>query len=787
MKHNLTGIAILLCCAMFWSCKPSRNFTNSRSFTKSEISIIPQVREITLGKSTFRFNENTKLIVENVDQEMIARQFANLFENASGWKLLIVIGGTDGPNQVNFKTEPILDSEAYSLEVQKNRIEIKAGKPAGFFYAMQTLRQLLPPEFETSPKGRNIEWIVPEINISDSPAFKWRGFMLDVSRHFFPKADVLRMIDNLALHKINIMQLHLVDQQGWRIEINKYPKLTEVGSWRVDRENMSWNSRTKQEAGDKATYGGFYTQEDIKEMVAYAQKHFITIIPEIEMPAHVTSALAAYPQYSCSGGPFTVLPGGFWPINDLYCAGNDSAFLFLEDVLSEVMNLFPSKYIHIGGDEANISEWQKCPKCQKRVHDEGLKNTGELQSYFIKRIEKFIASKGRILIGFDEILEGGLPPSATVMSWRGFKGGIEASKQGHDVVMTPGSHCYFDGYQGPMAQEPTAMGGYLPLKKVYSFDPVPPALDAEAAKHILGAQANLWSEYIPNLNHAEYMTFPRIAALSEVLWSPKETRNWDDFSRRIQMLMKRYDQLNINYAKSAFQVTIHPEFDTMANKLKVNIEREFPGVDIHYTTDGSEPTVLSPIYFEPILLDKSTTIKAATFSDKVFNMNTISETFDLNLVTGKPVKYLTPYNDGFTGRGKLNLVNGIRGSIHYNDEECQGWNANNMEVVVDLQKTAEIHNISVGVLQDIGTWMFMPPKVEFFVSTDGMKFQKVGEVLNDIDPLSTEKQVKDFSISFPLVKANFVKILAHNLGKIPKGHPLEGQSAWLFVDEISVK
>jgi hexosaminidase len=742
---------------------------------------------MTLGKSSFRFNENTKLIVENVDQEMIARQFANLFENASGWKLQIVLGGTDDPNQVNFKTEPILDSEAYSLEVQKDRIEIKAGKLVGFFYAMQSLRQLLKPEIEASQKGKNIEWLVPEINISDSPAFKWRGFMLDVSRHFFPKADVLRMIDNLALHKINIMQLHLVDQQGWRIEINKYPKLTVVGSWRVDRENMGWNSRTKQEAGDKATYGGFYTQEDIKEMVAYAQKHFITIVPEIEMPAHVTSALAAYPQYSCSGGPFTVLPGGFWPINDLYCAGNDSAFLFLEDVLSEVMNLFPSKYIHIGGDEANISEWEKCPKCQKRVHDEGLKNTGELQSYFIKRIEKFIASKGRILIGFDEILEGGLPTSATVMSWRGFEGGIEASKQGHDVVMTPGSHCYFDSYQGPMAQEPTAMGGYLPLKKVYSFDPVPPELDAEAAKHILGAQANLWSEYIPNLNHAEYMTFPRIAALSEVLWSPKETRNWDDFSRRIQMLMKRYDQLKINYAKSAFQVTIHPEFDTIANKLKVNIEREFPGVDIHYTTDGSEPTVSSPIYFEPILLNKSTTVKAATFSDKVLNMSTISEIFDLNLATGKPVKYLTPYNDGFSGRGKLNLVNGIRGSIHYNDEEWQGWNANNMEVIIDLQKTAEIHNISVGVLQDIGTWIFMPPKVEFFVSTDGVKFQKVGELLNDIDPLSTEKQVKDFSLSFPLVKANFVKILAYNLVKIPKGHPLEGQSAWLFVDEISVK
>ena len=611
--------------------------------------------------------------------------------------------------------------------------------------------------------------------------------MLDVSRHFFPKEDILRMIDNLALHKINVLQLHLVDQQGWRIEIKKYPKLTEVGAWRVDRGNTSWNSTFKQQKDEKATYGGFYTQEDVKELVTYAQKHFITIVPEIEMPAHVTSALAAYPQFSCSGGPFTVLPGGFWPITDLYCAGNDSTFLFLEDVLSEVMELFPSKYIHIGGDEANKAEWEKCPKCQKRIKDEGLKNTGELQSYFIKRIEKFIHSKDRILLGWDEILEGGLPPSATVMSWRGVEGGIDASKKNHDVIMTPGSFCYFDGYQGPMSQEPTAMGGYLPLKKVYNFNPIPPELDSIASKHILGGQANLWAEYVPKMNHAEYMTFPRVAALAETLWSSKELRNWDDFSRRIQILMKRYDQLKINYAKSAFQVNIHSEFDTTINKLKVILDREFPGVDIHYTVNGSDPTIMSPIYSKPLLLDKTTTVKAATFSDKDFSTKSVGENFEINLATGKPVKYITPYNEGFKGRGKISLVNGIRGSIHYNDEEWQGWNANNMEVVVDLQQTAEIHNISVGVLQDTGTWMFMPPKVEFFISTDGVKFQKVGEMLNDIDTLSTVKQVKDFSVSVTPIKAKFVKVLAQNLEKIPKGHPLEGQNAWLFVDEISIK
>ncbi|MCX6238124.1 MAG: beta-N-acetylhexosaminidase [Bacteroidia bacterium] len=547
MKQTIAGIILILCCTFIWSCTPNK------PLTQSEIVLIPMVQKMTLGESSFQFKKSTRLFVENTEQEAIAGQLTAKFEKAAGWKPEINVGGTEGSNQVYFRTDQTLADEAYSLEVQKDRIEIKAAKPAGFFYAMQTLRQLLPAEIESNQKQKNVDWLIPVISISDSPAFKWRGFELDVVRHFFPKEDVLRMIDNLAIHKINTLHLHLVDDQGWRIEIKKYPKLTEIGAWRVDREDKNWNKRPKQEAGEKATYGGFYTQEDIKEMVEYAQSRYITIVPEIEMPAHVTSALAAYPQYSCSGGPFTVLPGGVWPVTDIYCAGNDSTFLFLEGVLSEVIDLFPSKYIHIGGDEATKTEWEKCPKCKKRIKTEGLKNVGELQSYFIKRIEKFINSKNKVLLGWDEILEGGLPAEATVMSWRGYKGGIEAANQGHDVVMTPTSECYFDYYQGPKDQEPPAIGGFLPLKKVYEFNPIPPELSTEAAKHILGAQANLWTEYVPNIKHAEYMTFPRIAAMAEVLWSPKETRNWDDFLNRIQTFTKRYDQMGINYSKSAFK------------------------------------------------------------------------------------------------------------------------------------------------------------------------------------------------------------------------------------------
>ncbi len=781
MKQQFAGILALLVVSLIWSCKPNK------TFTEKEIALIPQVQKMKLGESSFKFKKSTKLVVESVDQEVIAQQFAELFEKAAGWKPRIVVGGNEGSNQVYFTTEHVMAPEAYSLNVQKDRIEIKASKPAGFFYATQTLRQLLPVEIESQQIQDTIDWLVPAVNIVDSPAFKWRGYMLDVVRHFFPKEDVLRMIDNLALHKINTLHLHLVDDQGWRIEIKKYPKLTEVGAWRVDHEDMPWNARPKQEPGEKATYGGFYTQDDIKEMIAYAQARFITIVPEIEMPAHVSSALAAYPQYSCTGGPFTVLSGGVWPVTDIYCAGNDSTFLFLQDVLSEVMDLFPSKYIHIGGDEATKTEWEKCPKCKARIKSEGLKNVGELQSYFIKRIEKFVSSKGKILLGWDEILEGGLPEEATVMSWRGMNGGIEAASQGHDVVMSPNSYCYIDYYQGPMDQEPLAIGGYLPLSKVYSFNPIPDELDADGAKHILGGQANLWTEYVSKFDHSEYMTFPRIAALAEAVWSPKELRNWDDFSRRIQLFMKRYDVLGINYSKSAYKVSAKAEFDPEKKQLAVDLKSELSGVEIHFTTDGSEPNVSSPVYTEPVLLDHSATLKAVTIVDGIPTVSSISQSFNINKATVKPVNYLIPYSEYYKGSGEYTLVNGIRGSKNHHDGEWQAWAGNNMNVVIDLGDTTEIHSISLGALQNVNAWIFFPKKVDFYVSSDGLNFHKIAESLNDVDPLSGEIQLKDFAATFDPVKARYVKVLATSLGKAPKGHPGEGKDAWLFADEISIE
>ena len=759
----------------------------NKSFSEDEIALIPQVKTKVTGSSSFKIRKSTKFVVESIEQQEVARYFSELFANASGWKPEIIIGGDHGTNQVIFSEEPAMAPEAYSIEVTTKRIEIKAAQPAGFFYAIQTLRQLLPPEIEKNFFQENMEWLVPVIQISDSPAFAWRGFMLDVVRHFFPKEDLFRIIDYLAIHKINTLHLHLVDDQGWRIEIKKYPKLTEIGSWRVDHESLPWNSRPAQQAGEKASYGGFYSQNDIKEIIAYAERRFITVVPEIEMPAHVASALAAYPKYSCSGGPFTVPSGGVWPITDIYCAGNDSTFLFLEDILSEVTELFPSKYIHIGGDEATKTEWEKCPKCRKRIKSEGLKDVVELQSYFIKRIEKFVHSKGKILLGWDEILEGGLPPEATVMSWRGIQGGIEAARQGHDVVMSPNSHVYFDYYQGPSESEPLAIGGYLPLQKVYSFYPVPEELDSEAAKHILGGQANLWTEYIPDLKHAEYMMFPRIAALSEVLWSPKKNQSWSDFSHRIQKLMKRYELMGINYSKSSFKVTAKSQSDPEKNELAISLHSELDGAEIHFTTNGTEPTVYSERYTEPFVLDQSTIVKAVTFQNGHPATEPFTQLFNTNKATAKKVSYIKPFNKLYPGSGDYTLVNAFRGSSNHSDGEWQGWLGNDMEVIIDLDDSTEIQNISVGALQSTGAYIFLPTQVDFSISPDGIKFEKLANAFNYEAPMAEEKTQKDFSAFFHPVSTRYVKIVAHNLGKCPKGHSGAGQPAWMFIDEIKIE
>ena len=512
------------------------------------VSVIPLPQKCVEKKGTFTVNKETViyLSVDNEEMRNAVAVWNDLMATAAGFQLE-VMSTPRTSNVISCRLNNSLPSEeAYKLTVSSSAIRIEARAPKGVFYAFQTLRQLMPPAIESPAKvTEDVAWKVPCVAIEDAPAFSYRGLMLDVCRHFKTKEFVKRYIDLLAFHKLNTFHWHLTDDQGWRIEIKKYPKLTSVGGYRertlighASRRPVQWKVER---------YGGFYTQEDIKEVVAYAQKRFVEVIPEIEMPGHATAALAAYPEYSCSGGPIEV--EGRWGVfNDIFCA-KEPTFEFMQDVLDEVIALFPSQYIHVGGDEAPKVRWKRCAACQNRIKQEGLPDEAHLQSYFINRIEKYLVSKGKKVIGWDEILEGNLSKSAMVMSWRGVKGGIQAAKNGHDVLMTPNTHCYFDRYQIDPKTEPLAFGGLVTLDKVYSYDPIPKELSAEEGKHIKGVQGNMWSEYIPTAEYAEYMAFPRAAALAEVGWTPVAKKDFKSFFERLTTLMKHYDVLGVNYCK----------------------------------------------------------------------------------------------------------------------------------------------------------------------------------------------------------------------------------------------
>ena len=748
-------------------------------FTENDINIVPKPLEMKFNQGAFRFNKETKLVSPK-DQVEVLKVLQDKFTVAAGWNMEVV-SAVPNKNYVQLLLDSSLKDEEYTLTVTENYVNVTANGYSGFLYGLETIRQLLPVAIESKEVVNKVDWDVPNVEIKDSPRFKWRGYMLDVARHFFDKDYVLATIDQLALLKMNTLHLHLVDDQGWRIEIKKYPKLTEVGGFRVDQEDMPWNARPTPDLGTETTYGGFYTQEDIKEIVAYAGSRGVTVVPEIEMPAHVMSAIAAYPELSCFQKPIMVPSGGVWPITEIYCAGKDSTFEFLENVLLEVMELFPSQYIHVGGDEATKTNWKICPDCQKRVTNEGLANVEELQSYFIQRMERFLSSKGRILLGWDEILEGGLASGATVMSWRGVKGGMEASEAGHDVVMSPNSHCYFDYYQGDQDVEPLAWGGNLPLSKVYQFDPVVDEMTVEQASHVLGGQANLWTEYIPTNAQAEYMTYPRLAALAESVWSSKANRNWDDFSNRVGSLFERYGIMGINYAKCAYQVTTETSVDPESAAISMELKSEFPDSDIRFTLDGSDITSASEKYTAPIDIKKTTTIKAQVFKEDKPVGALFEKTITYHKAVGKPVTYIKKYHDSYQGTKELGMVNVVRGSKNFHDGQWQGWLGGDMELVIDMESPSELEKVSVGALENQGSGIYFPIQVEVLLSTDGRTFKSVAIVKREY-AANNGSELKDFEVKIEGQTARYIKVIATNLGNSPSGG-----GSWMFVDEVVVE
>jgi hexosaminidase len=570
-------------------------------------TLVPQPLNVKPGSGTFRITSATRIVLDEDNNQLraIAEKLNQGIRRNAGFAMKVATGQT-ARNTITLRLGNVPDSlgkEGYSLDINRDNIAITANTPAGIFYGTQTLLQLMPVN-----KTAASEILIPQVQITDRPRFEWRGLMLDVGRYFYPIDFLKRYIDYMAMHKLNTFHWHLTEDHGWRIEIKKFPRLTEIGAVRAGTQFDHGKHQVK-----NSPHWGYYTQDQIRELVAYAAERFVTIVPEVEMPGHTLAALVAYPELSCSGGPLNMPL--HWAIQkDIYCAGNEQTFNFLQDVLTELADLFPGSFIHIGGDEAPKDRWKACAKCQQRIKDEGLKNESELQSYFIKRIERFLQTKNKRIIGWDEILEGGLAPNAAVMSWRGIKGGIEAAQQKHDVVMTPTDFMYFDYYQGEPYLEPVAIGGLLTLEKVYSYEPVPSELSEQERSYIKGVQGNVWSEFIHAPEKVEYMTFPRAAALAEVAWTLPQYKNWNDFKRRMESQYARYEKAGINYSASAYNVWPTVDIDSTAKKAKVSFTSASHDPQIRYTTDGSAPTSASPLYSKPFEIKMPATIKAAVFN-----------------------------------------------------------------------------------------------------------------------------------------------------------------------------
>jgi hexosaminidase len=751
-----------------------------------QVNIIPIPANMKITKGSFTINASTVLVVWNGVDDNTADFFNDYLKQYLGFKLKKV--KKVAPNSIQITTLQTFvpgKEGAYTLTATPKGVNIQGQTASGTFYGMQTLIQLLPVEKSKSAKPA---YKIAAVEITDEPRFAYRGMHLDVGRHFFPVSFVKKYIDYLALHKFNTFHWHLTDDQGWRIEIKKYPNLTKAGAWR----NGTIIGRYPGKDNDGIKYGGYYTQEQIKDVVAYAQKRFITILPEIEMPGHSSAAIAAYPELSCFPNESTQHPKQCawsgdstgkqvqqtWGVfDDVFCAGQENTFKFLEDVMDEVLELFPSKMIHVGGDESPKENWKRCPNCQKRIKDNGLKNEHELQSYFIQRMEKYLNSKSRTLIGWDEILEGGLAPNAIVMSWRGEQGGIDAAKQKHNVVMTPGNPVYFDHTQTE-SEDSVTIGGYNPIEKVYAYEPIPAELNADDAKFVLGAQANMWSEYMKNPRKVEYMVFPRMAALSEVLWSGKEKRNWEDFQKRLPTQFKRYDLWKANYSKAFFDLkaTILPADDYNGLVLKLESKR---------STDKIVLNTLFPkgkmfTYTTPFKMTGNTIVSAWVEANGKKGTS-ISHYFRFNKATGKKITLTTPPSSKYPGNGAFTLVNGIQNEQGLaRSREFVGFEGPDCEAVIDMGKETEMKTVIGHFFQEKGSWIWPPAGMTIMTSNDGTNYLAVA----CSNPTTDNNKV---SCEFlQAVKARYIKVLIQNFGVIPEGNPGAGSKPWLFVDEIEV-
>ena len=727
------------------------------------VNITPEPTMTKINQGEFLLTKQTT-IISNSKTENSKKYLADYLLKFYKINLLTSNEKTKKGNIIEFQfDETDGNNNQYQLIVTYNRIKIK-GNAEGIFNGVQTLIQLIPINQK--------ELRIQALEINDAPRFSYRGMHLDVGRHFFPVDFVKKYIDFLALHKFNTLHWHLTEDQGWRIEIKKYPLLTQTGSCR--NQTLIGPYGTGQYDGKK--HCGYYTQEQIKDIVKYAEARYINIIPEIEMPGHSMAALTSYPFLGCTKGPYKVMET--WGVSDdVLCAGNDSSFIFLENVLDEVMQLFPSKLIHIGGDECPKERWRDCALCQKRMKENNLKNEHELQSYFISRIEKYLNSKGRNIIGWDEILEGGLAPNATVMSWRGEEGGIAAAKSKHNAIMTPGTPVYFDHAQSKN-EDSLTNGGYNSVKMVYDFEPIPKELNNEEAKYILGAQANMWTEYMDNEKKVEYMLFPRMTALSEVLWSQKSNKNWQHFETKIPGIFERYDFWKVNFSRAYYD--IQPTITTDDYKgIKWKLTSNYPEGIIYVNSQNSKEDI---DYKTPVQISSSGNYKAIIKDKKgTYLSSWMTEQFHINKASGRKIELVNPPSNSYAVGGVITLVDGIHNTKGMSkSSQFLGFSGTDLIATIDLGVIVSIDTIKFHAFEQNVSWIYRPSQVSIFESKNGVDYE-LSAVLGEPEGKSNliYRMVKP-------IKTQFLKIVAQNFGMIPSSMPGAGNKAWLFADEIEV-
>ncbi len=720
------------------------------------LRLIPMPNSVTTRSGSLDVSKGFRLVVEELPSDMAFRLTDWLNGNP------LVISDEGQPLRLHLSNEGNhIDNgsnESYTLTVNRKGVDISSPSEVGLFYALQSLLQL-------SRSGDRI----PCVEINDQPRFAYRGLHIDVSRHFFSIDFLKKQIDAMAHYKLNMFHWHLTDAAGWRLQVDRYPELTGTAAWRPQASWKEWwaSDRAYVTEGTPGAYGGYYTKEEVAELIRYAAERHVTIIPEIEMPGHSEEVLAVYPNLSCSGKPYTA--GEF-------CIGNEETFEFLENVLDEVIELFPSKYIHVGGDEASKEHWKRCPKCQARIKGEGLKDEAGLQSYLIRRIEQYLYSKGRELIGWDEILEGGLDNSAVVMAWRGEGIGIEAARQGYRVIMTPGEYAYFDKYQGMPDKQPEAIGGFLPIEMVYSYNPVPDSFSPEEAARVWGVQANLWAEYIETEAHMEYMIWPRLLAMAEVAWTAPERKSWENFRQRVNREIPILQERGYNPYTLSEEPFISLSRDTVNSATAVTFTTERYPVEIRYTTDGSEPGMGSELYTAPIRVTDSTVVSARLFqADKPLG-DVVSQRVDYHRAIGKEVLYNTPFSRYYPAGGAEALVDGLPGGQAHGDGRWQGFLVPELDVVVDMGKAVDISKLQVRFLHNANAWIWLPKTVTFSLSEDNEAYRSLVTLTHEVEEDGSGTLFQTFGWSGEAM-GRFIRVQAPAIRE---------RDAWLFMDEIVV-